>query len=82
MSPIVTGIPTDVNWAESQRLDVSQLSLRDSDVKRSDTRAREFSDAISELLYNLDNTIDLRAKPDQQPRNLSKTQYAYMETWR
>ena len=57
---VVTGIPTDVNWAVLKRLDVTRLSCRESDVAAcSYAPTRELSDAISALLYNLDSTITL-----------------------
>ena len=58
-----------MNWAASKR--VVLVSSRDSDTY---TPARELSDAMSALLYNLDNTITLRTKPDQRWRSLSKIQ--------
>ena len=66
-SYVVTGIPTDVNWAVLKRPDVVQPPSRESDlVGSSFIAARELSDATSALLYNLGNTITLRAKPDQR----------------
>jgi hypothetical protein len=61
-SSVVIGTPTDVNWAVLKR--VVRVSSRDSDTY---TPARELSDAMRALLYNLDNTITLRTKPDQRP---------------
>jgi hypothetical protein len=59
-SSIVTAIPTDVNWTVS-------LCKREHDGGfRSYTPARELSDAMSALLYSLDNIIALGPKPDQQ----------------
>jgi hypothetical protein len=66
-SSVVTGIPTDVNWAVLKRPDVVQPPSRESDpIESSFIAARELSDATSALLYNLGNTITLRAKPDQR----------------
>jgi hypothetical protein len=68
-SPTVTGIPIDVNCA---RPDIVWLSSRESDVvERSYIPARELSETMRALLYNLDNTITLRAKSDQRAWNLS-----------
>lgn len=62
-SAVVMGIPTDVNWAVLKRPDVVQPPSRESDlVGSSFIAARELSDATSALLYNLGNTITLRAK--------------------
>ena len=66
-SVVVTGIPTDVNWEALKRPDVVLLSSLESDILGcSFTPARELSDAMSALLYNLDNTITLKAKEDQR----------------
>ena len=49
-----------MNWGVLKRRDVVWLSSGESDiVGRSYTPARELRDAMSALLYNLDNTITL-----------------------
>lgn len=59
-SSAVTAIPTDVNWTVS-------LCQRELDGRfRSYTPARELSDAMSALLYNLDNMVALGPKLDQR----------------
>jgi hypothetical protein len=59
-APVVTGIPTDVNWAVWKRPVVVWPSSCEFDIcERSYTPARELSDDISALLYNLDNTMTL-----------------------
>ena len=79
-SYVVTGMPTDVNWAVLKGPDAVQLSPRKSNiVKRSCTLARVLSDATSALLYNLGNIIILRAKPDRRAWRPSNIQQAYMQ---
>ena len=59
-SSFVTAIPTDVNWIVSLFLYVWS---REVDGRhRSYTPDRELSDAMSALLYNLDNTVALRSE--------------------
>ncbi len=81
---VATGIPTDVNWAVWRRPVVAWLSSRESNAAwRSYKPTRELSDDMSALLYNLDNTITLQAKPGQRARNLSSdAQNTARRTWR
>ena len=59
-SSVVTAIPTDVNWPVLLFLYV--LSCELDGRLRSYTPDRELSDAMSALLYNLDNIIALDAE--------------------
>ena len=59
-SSLVTAIPMDVNWVV---LPFPCVWSRELDGRlRSYTPDRELSDAMSALLYNLDNTIALRSE--------------------
>jgi hypothetical protein len=67
-SSVVTTSPTDVNWAVLQYPDASSPRKLDAGSDRSYTPAREFSDAMSALLYNFDNVIPLRPRRSRKPR--------------
>jgi hypothetical protein len=92
-SSVITAGPTDVNWTVLKYPDVSSPRKLDAGSDRSYTPAREFSDAMSALLYNLDNVIPLRPEgpgsqgsgqlrnPEGEARR-EKKRRAHMAVWR
>ena len=62
-SSVVTAIPMDVNWTVLPYVVSRELDGR----LRSYTPDRELSDAMSALLYNLDNVIALSPEAKSAP---------------